>query len=69
MPLMEIDRRRFLALLAPSGASALGPGAARARSAADAAAPLPDIRAARYLAARKHAGRFEAALFDGEGRD
>ncbi|MDS1140883.1 DUF1513 domain-containing protein [Pusillimonas sp. SM2304] len=66
---MEIDRRRFLALLAASGAGALATGLAWARSAADGAAPLPGIGAARYLAARQHAGRFEAALLDGQGRD
>ncbi len=56
---MEIDRRRFLAWLAAFGygGAALGASPATAES-----GPL-------YLAARKHAGRFEAALIDENGRD
>ena len=56
----EIDRRRFLALLAACGAS---PAIARSL-AEDKAGDL-----ALYLAARKNAGRFEAVLFDERGRD
>ena len=73
---MAIDRRRFMGWAAASGLSAVAPGAVRA-AASDAAQPGPprphpglDGReSSLYVAARKNAGRFEAALFNAQGRD
>lgn len=66
---MEINRRRFLALVAAAGPGALltsrvFAGPASMPQAAEANTPHP-----LYLAARKSAGRFEAAVFDAKGND
>lgn len=58
MPSTGIDRRRFLALLLATGAAPVA-GATVLRGGSS---PL-------YLAARRQAGRFEAAVFDAQGRD
>lgn len=57
----EIDRRRFLTAL-----TALGAWPFNARG--DTQADLPDTRGV-YLAARKHGNRYEAAIFNEQGRD
>src|SRR5690606_20855206 len=68
MRLMEIDRRRFLALTALAGLSpavlraAPAPAAERMAAQAQAGRPL-------YLAARQARGRYEAAVLDAQGRD
>ena len=59
MRLMEIDRRRFLALM-------LAVGAVPSRAATE---KPPNAKPARYLAARKRGGQYEAAVFDAAGTD
>ncbi|UYO95541.1 DUF1513 domain-containing protein [Pollutimonas sp. M17] len=81
---MEIDRRRFLAWMAVAGGSLAGTPALSAASgtttatglkgdaaqrAASGGHRMPDEEHRLYVAARKNAGRYEAALFDAQGRD
>lgn len=62
---MEIDRRRFLALLTAYAASPLAAQAASGKTSQIASMERGPL----YLAARKHAGRFEAAVIDAQGRE
>ncbi|MFW7340074.1 DUF1513 domain-containing protein [Pollutimonas sp. H1-120] len=71
-----IDRRRFMAWATASAVSAAAPAAASGLASDAAQSRLSDHRpgldggeSALYMAARKNAGRFEAALFNAQGRD
>src|SRR5690606_5461602 len=59
-----IDRRRFMVW-----AAACGGGLASARALGASGATAGDPGLSLYLAARKNAGRHEAALIDAQGRD